>query len=55
VEPEARAAAVRLVAIVVAIFGAACLAAVVAASPPWAAALAIVGAGMLAVAATEIG
>jgi len=45
----------KLVAIVVAIVGVGCLAAVVAASPPWAAALTVIGAGLLALAATEAG
>lgn len=45
----------KLVAILMAIVGAGCLAAVVASSPPWAAALTVVGAGLIALAATEVG
>lgn len=45
----------RLIACLLAIAGVGCLAAVVAASSPIIAALAVVGAGLLALAATEVG
>jgi len=46
---------VRLVAALCAIAGAACIAAVVAGSPPGLAALAMLGTGLIALAATEVG